>query len=154
LAVITSHRYAFDRDMLRALRGVRVAYLGVLGPLTRTRHILAELVAADGGAQARDALLLAACDQWQLTAQHLGRLMACFQRPTAAAGSQYAQTCGIPALFGAAWFPHLLSLRGDRGAGSLLHAYAATQRVPWPGGAFDLDTEQDLARMVPCADGH
>jgi molybdenum cofactor cytidylyltransferase len=134
-------------DVRAALQGLPV---DMLDNSAWTEGIAASIRVAVGWARRLqlDALLLAACDQWRLTPEHLRRLIARVQRPTDAAASVYAETCGVPALFGAAWFPRLLSLRGDRGAGSLLRACAATQRVPWPGGAFDLDTEQDLARMA------
>ncbi len=46
VAIIMSHRYAFDAALLKALlpRGLR--YLGMLGPRKRTERILAELTAA------------------------------------------------------------------------------------------------------------
>lgn len=47
-----------------------------------------------------------------------------------------------PACFAAPMFPALLSLSGDRGAGSLLHAASL---VPAVGKLFDIDTPDDLA---------
>lgn len=43
LAVVMSHDYANDRDTLGALLGAKLEYLGVLGPLTRTQRLLADL---------------------------------------------------------------------------------------------------------------
>jgi molybdenum cofactor cytidylyltransferase len=93
-----------------------------------------------------DALLMAACDQVHLSALHLDHLMARFTDPTDIVASSYAGTAGIPALFGAAWYPQLSALQGDRGAGALLRAHAPTQLVAWSDGEFDIDTEHDVAR--------
>jgi CTP:molybdopterin cytidylyltransferase MocA len=105
-------------------------------------------VATEWAAQRElDGLLLAACDQLHLSAAHLAELMARCERVTDIVASGYAGTAGIPALFGAAWYPQLLHLQGDRGAGELLRANAATQLVAWPAGEHDIDTEHDIARI-------
>lgn len=94
-----------------------------------------------------DALMLLVCDQARLTAQHVSQLWAAWQRaPLLPVASEYAQTLGVPAIFPASYYPALLSLQGDRGAAKLLAGDAVT-RVPWPDGAFDLDTPADLARL-------
>lgn len=45
-AVVMTHRYADDREFLRALLPRECAYLGQLGPRARTERLLAELAAA------------------------------------------------------------------------------------------------------------
>lgn len=93
------------------------------------------------------ALMLLACDQARLTAEHVLQLWAAWERaPLVPAASEYAQTLGVPAIFPSSYYPALLSLSGDRGAAKLLKAGAVT-RVPWPDGAVDLDTPEDLARL-------
>ena len=97
-------------------------------------------------AQARelDALMLLACDQVRLTSRQLRKLWAAWStHPQAPAGSAYARTLGIPAVFPRCCYTALLALQGDRGAAKLLQARATTQ-VPWPDGTCDLDTPQDL----------
>lgn len=44
-AVVMTHRYAFDRPLLRALLPLELSYLGLLGPRQRAERILAELAA-------------------------------------------------------------------------------------------------------------
>ena len=46
LALIMSHRYEFDRDVLKELLSIRTLYLGLLGPSRRAQRMLAELQAA------------------------------------------------------------------------------------------------------------
>jgi xanthine/CO dehydrogenase XdhC/CoxF family maturation factor len=43
LAVVMSHDYEADRDVLQALLGTRVPYIGMLGPARRTERMFAEL---------------------------------------------------------------------------------------------------------------
>ena len=81
-------------------------------------------------------LALTTCDQWRLSQAHLQNLIAAVSSPTDLAGSEYANTLGIPAIFGSHWYNQLDTLTGDRGAG----------RIPWPEGLDDLDTEADLKK--------
>jgi molybdenum cofactor cytidylyltransferase len=98
------------------------------------------------------ALALTTCDQWRLSTAHLAQLLAALSDTQALAGSQYANTLGVPAVFGSAWFTRLQGLAGDRGAGALLQGAAHARRVPWPEGADDLDTEADLAKACASED--
>jgi CTP:molybdopterin cytidylyltransferase MocA len=105
-------------------------------------------VAADW-AEARDfdALMLLVCDQVRLNDACVQQLWAAWlTHPDLPAGSAYAEVLGIPAVFPRARYAQLRALRGDRGAAQLLRRGTVTQ-VPWPDGAFDLDTPQDLARL-------
>lgn len=86
-----------------------------------------------------EGLVLIACDQPAVTAQHLQRLMA---GPEIKA-SRYAARNGIPAFFPARYFDQLLSLRGDVGARQLL---ASAQSVELKNGELDVDTIEDLKR--------
>lgn len=88
-----------------------------------------------------DALLLCACDQPYLSSAHLNAL--CREQRTAA--SFYGDTFGVPALIEASYFEQLLTIEGDRGAAPVLRSAIGVVAVPWPEGAFDLDTEEDVA---------
>lgn len=98
------------------------------------------------GALGCEALLLTACDQPLVSTSHFAALCRTYRASGAAVASGYAAVRGIPALLPAAWFPRLLELRGDRGAGQLLRAGADVVVVPWPEGEIDIDTEADLIR--------
>jgi CTP:molybdopterin cytidylyltransferase MocA len=104
-------------------------------------------------AQERDltGLVLVTCDQPKLSATHISALVHAGDGDVTAIASRYANVRGIPAFFPAPWFPLLQTLRGDRGAGSLLRASPSqfpVRDVPWPEGACDIDTPEDLA-IVP-----
>jgi CTP:molybdopterin cytidylyltransferase MocA len=92
-----------------------------------------------------DAVLLAACDQPRLTLAHVRALCDARGVHRATVASGYAGTCGIPALFDASWYPRLLGLTGDRGAGFLLRSDPSVAVVAWPDGVFDIDTNADAA---------
>lgn len=96
--------------------------------------------------QALTGLVLVTCDQWRLDAAHLLRLKAALTDGRSLAASKYGRAFGVPAAFGSGWYPRLAGLRGEHGAGPLLAGAAWAQRIDWPAGADDLDTETDLAR--------
>ena len=94
------------------------------------------------------AVLLLTCDQINITAEHLQNLISATnlsQQPTA---SSYSGKRGIPACLPRDWFPRLLALQGDTGAGSLL---TGVEGIPLPGGEVDIDTPEDLQRLSPKA---
>lgn len=66
-------------------------------------------------------------------------------RPTVCA---YADTLGIPAVVPRRLFAELKSLHGDQGAKQILVREGAVA-LPFPEGAFDLDTPEDLERLRP-----
>ncbi len=93
-----------------------------------------------------DGVVVMACDQVALRAEHLRALVEDGGRVM---GSGYAGRVGIPAYFPAASFGDLLALRGDVGARGLLQGAAVVvdERLE-----LDVDTEADLERAVS-ADG-
>jgi molybdenum cofactor cytidylyltransferase len=61
----------------------------------------------------------------------------------------YADTIGVPAVFGRAHFDALCSLPPAAGAARLLRrSNARVRRVPMPEAAVDIDTSRDLERLV------
>lgn len=95
------------------------------------------------------ALLLLLCDQPAVTTALLQQLAAHFAAGRDLAACEYAGALGPPALFGAQHFSALRALRGDGGARALLEAPGAqVARVPFPEGALDVDTPDDLRRAA------
>ena len=95
-----------------------------------------------------DAVVVMLCDQPLLTPELIGELIVQFQatnQPVVA--SAYAGTQGVPALFGREVFPQLLALRGAAGARELLQQYKHLPTVDFPGGATDVDTEEQYAAL-------
>ncbi len=100
-----------------------------------------------------DALLLMTCDQPYVTTATLQTLIqeheACQSAPVIA--SEYAGTLGVPALFVRALFGELGALSGQQGAKKVILQHLENAvRVPFPEGAHDLDTPQDVTRHSAC----
>lgn len=93
------------------------------------------------------ALVLLA-DQPAVEAALLDALIARHAGGAAIVACEYGGEPGVPALFAPRFARELLSLEGDRGAKALLlRERAATALVPFPGGALDVDTREDWARV-------
>jgi len=92
-----------------------------------------------------DAVTFLVCDQPFVDAEHLKRLIHAWREsglPMAA--SAYADAIGVPALFDASCFADLRQLPPESGAKKLLLRHRErVAAVPFPGGAFDLDTPED-----------
>jgi molybdenum cofactor cytidylyltransferase len=108
------------------------------------------LKALDAVARQADAALILSCDQPRLTADHLRVLIETFaaQPEPSIVASAYAGTVGIPAIFPRLVFPHLLALRGDRGARAILaQPPCPLISMPFHGGEVDIDNPEDLAQL-------
>jgi molybdenum cofactor cytidylyltransferase len=96
-----------------------------------------------------DGVFLLVCDQpfisgplltemrhrWEHTGQ---RIVAC----------SYAGTLGTPVLFGKAYYPELLELKGQAGPRSLLSLHREDiSELPFPGGEIDIDTWKDYESL-------
>lgn len=94
-----------------------------------------------------EAALILTVDQSAVDAALLTSLLALAardpDRPTVCA---YADTLGIPAVVPRRLFAELKSLHGDQGAKPILLREGALA-LPFPEGAFDLDTPEDLERI-------
>jgi molybdenum cofactor cytidylyltransferase len=97
-----------------------------------------------------DAVIILVCDQPSLSAEHLQRLTDTFtgtQKPIVA--SAYANSSGVPVLFGRTFFSNLLLLPDDQGAKKLVQQFPErVELVDFPEGAHDLDTEEDLQKYL------
>ena len=97
-----------------------------------------------------EAIVLMLCDQPFVSTSLINKLVVTYHRskqPIVA--SQYGEVVGIPALFDSKFFPHLLELKGDRGARQVIkQSLPMVVRVPFPAGAFDIDTPTDYARLL------
>jgi molybdenum cofactor cytidylyltransferase len=93
-------------------------------------------------AQEAEGIVVLACDQPAVTAEHL-RLLAHGSDQVVA--SAYAGRKGVPAYFPARAFGELLELRGDIGARKLLQG---ARSVELKGGELDVDTVEDLEQAV------
>jgi molybdenum cofactor cytidylyltransferase len=93
------------------------------------------------------ALLLALCDQPELSALHLDHLIAAHEASHLTVASRYAGKNAVPALFPEARFDELGALRGDAGASALLNDGSPVVSVYWPDGEWDVDTPEAERRL-------
>jgi len=98
---------------------------------------------------ASDAAILMVCDQPYITSSLLNDLLAAQQKtgkPIAAA--YYSGVAATPVLFHKIFFPELLLLKGDRGAGKILQQQTdQVATVSFPLGAIDIDTIGDYEML-------
>lgn len=94
-------------------------------------------------------LLFLLSDQPFVTTQILSELLDLqAQTNSSIAACRYGDTLGVPAVFSKKWFPELLLLQGDSGAGRLIRQYAGEAAIlPFEPGAMDVDTEEDYRRL-------
>jgi CTP:molybdopterin cytidylyltransferase MocA len=103
----------------------------------------------DSAAQASGVLMLA-CDQPRLSAEHLRAMLEvfCAQAALAIVASAYQGVLGIPAVFPRKVFAELRALRGDKGARPLLmQPPCPLVALPFPGGEIDIDLPADMAHL-------
>lgn len=95
------------------------------------------------------AVVLAPCDQPLLDSDVFNRILETHTRthcPIVVSG--YEDLWGTPMLFERALWPELRALAGDRGAQGVARLHAEhVECVPFPGGAFDVDTRADYQRL-------
>ncbi len=93
-----------------------------------------------------DGVLMLLSDQPLVGYRKMQNLLTQWQiEPSLIAASQYHDTVGIPALFPSAFFGALRSLRGDRGAKSLLLQFEEKLlKIPLPEAELDIDTREDF----------
>lgn len=98
---------------------------------------------------ALNALLLVVCDQYFVTTEILQTLVKVrMKNDHAVVASEYSGTIGVPAIFGSACFDELLTLPDDSGAKSIiLKNRARTASVPFPEGALDVDSLEDVEKL-------
>jgi molybdenum cofactor cytidylyltransferase len=97
-----------------------------------------------------EGVLLMGCDQPRLTAEHLRALITAFTHQSAAviAASTYGGVRGVPAVFPRVTFAELHSLRGDKGARSVIESeLCPVVAKEFPGGEVDIDSPEDLALL-------
>jgi CTP:molybdopterin cytidylyltransferase MocA len=93
-----------------------------------------------------DGLLVVLCDQPEVSAEHIRRLVTEWDvAPDRAVASAYAGTVGVPAILPRSWFADLIALAADRGARDLLRRRAGdVTAVAAPELSRDIDEPGDL----------
>ena len=109
---------------------------------TGVQHLIDDTSEVDG-------IVLLVCDQPFVDAQTIHGLVALRQKTSKAIiASSYANTLGIPALFDRSCFQELLALPDTNGAKPvILENRHRVAEFPFPKGAIDIDTVQDLEKI-------
>jgi len=95
-----------------------------------------------------DALIVTLCDQPLLTSEHLNALVTAHASGAKIVVSEYGAAIGPPCLFDRTLFDELTALSGDEGARRVIRRHeSAVVKVPFPAGAFDIDTAADYERL-------
>lgn len=96
-----------------------------------------------------DAVIILLCDQPLVSAETLRGLIEANHRTGGAiVACDYGDTLGVPAFFTRGLFADLLALECAEGARKIFSAHGAEViTVPFPGGALDIDTPADYARL-------
>ena len=97
-----------------------------------------------------DAVVLMLCDQPLVTPELLDGLVHEWRTTgRSIVACDYGDGRGAPALFARSWFAELARLTGDIGAKAILRTHAAYMAlVSFPGGAIDVDSPADYARLA------
>ena len=92
--------------------------------------------------------MITLCDQPHVTSAHLDLFAAEFRRSGASiVAAEYEGAVGVPALFSRVLFDELFSLKGDKGARSVIRAHSDTLiKVKLHAAALDIDTSDDLSQ--------
>lgn len=96
------------------------------------------------------AIIVLLADQPMIDADHVSALIEKWSgSDRAIVASSYADTSGVPALFGSACFDKLGALSGDQGARSLMDDDEfELQSIEFEDAAADIDTVADLVRLT------
>lgn len=99
--------------------------------------------------QSVEAVLVMLADQPAVTEKGLRTLVAAWALdPGHIAASRYDDTVGVPAVFPRDYWSLLATLRGDRGAKSVIDAAEPVNVVAMPEAAMDIDTPEELAALL------
>lgn len=96
-----------------------------------------------------DAVIFMVSDQPHVSGELLRKIMEAYENSgKEMVASSYADTVGIPALFGKSYFDALSQLKGDEGAKRIIMKNAnAVAVVDFPKGNIDIDTARDYAAL-------
>lgn len=148
VVVVTGAHAGRTREELRGLGVLEVVNeLWETGMASSVRAGLGALLEADADASA---VVLTLCDQPHVTSEIIAALVAAHRDGgRTVVASRYGGGFGVPALFDRSLFPELARLEGQAGAKQVIKRHArGAHFVSFPGGAADVDTPDDFARLL------
>ena len=152
--VVTGANAAASRESLRELDVREIEnQQWQSGMSSSVRTGIEELTTVNPAAKAAVMIL---CDQPLVTLQIILHLITAHRETNCSiVASRYANSYGVPALFGRTHFGELRKLKGDQGAKAIItrHLHQA-HLLPFPDGDIDIDTPDDFARLQSMAGCH
>lgn len=113
---------------------------GLASSLATGLRALMEIAGCDG-------VLVMLADQPMVDAPALKKLIAAFDPDHRVVAAAYAETVGVPAIFGCEHVEDLMRLTGDKGAGEWLRSHPdKVTTVPLPEAQVDIDTVTDVEK--------
>lgn len=105
--------------------------------------------AAETAAPEAPAVLLLLSDQPLITPELLRQLLGAWHQSGLPVATAYADSVGVPAVFGRGVWPQLLALPGAAGAKPLLERLGdELGTVPFPAAALDVDTPEQYQQLL------
>jgi molybdenum cofactor cytidylyltransferase len=145
IVVLGANRAQVAAELTR-LRGVRTVVnehwaTGLASSLAVGLRTLMEISGCD-------AVLVMLADQPGVDGAALKKLIAAFDHDHRIVAAGYAETVGVPAIFGCEHIKELMRLTGDKGAGQWLRDHPdQVTTVPLPEAELDIDTAHDAEQL-------
>jgi CTP:molybdopterin cytidylyltransferase MocA len=145
IVVLGAHKAQVAAELTR-LRGVRTVVnehwaSGLASSLAVGLRALMEISGCD-------AVLIMLADQPGVDAVALKKMIAAFDADHRIVAAAYADTVGVPAIFGCEHIKELMTITGDKGAGQWLRDHLdRVTTVPLPEAELDIDTSQDAEQL-------
>ena len=97
-----------------------------------------------------EAVCVTLCDQPLINSTIINQLIHVFNSVNSPiVASEYAQTIGVPAIFGSLMFDELLSLKSSEGAKKIImRNLSSVIKFSLPEAAFDIDTKEDFESFL------
>lgn len=96
-----------------------------------------------------DAILIMLADQPNINSDYLNKLIKTSEEnPSKIIASNYIDKIGVPAIFTKKYFPHLLNLKGDKGAKDFLNNHQSKIIKLKPFNLVDIDTKEDYKKLM------
>ena len=97
-----------------------------------------------------DAALIILGDQPVVSSDYLNTFISNFEKnPDFIFASEYPEKYGVPAIFPKRYFPDLLKLQGEKGAGDFLNnKLVAVKTINFPVNLTDIDTPEDYKNFI------
>ncbi|MBS1953046.1 MAG: nucleotidyltransferase family protein [Cyanobacteria bacterium SZAS-4] len=156
ICVVLGCNFETINDHLRQRKGSSGTDFHILQNVEWSNGLSSSIQCAVKFAIAEDAthVLLLACDQPFVDSSLVQKLLDsanALSHKTDIIACKYENSAGIPAVFPAIFFDHLLKLEGDKGAKSIILTSSTPVLIDFPNGSRDIDFREDLNKLETSA---